>query len=331
MRASQHRSILFAVVLTFLAVLAAVPASAGSDADSFEDCLLTKINTDRASEGLGSVTMAVDLIDGVRDHSEWMSVNVFEHMASSTRDGLLPDSTITWGENVAYASVISDCDYIHEMLMDSPGHRANILNGSFRFVALGAYLDGTAAWVTELFFDASDYAPEGDGLFWDDDGNIMEADIEKLALAGITSGCGPGMFCPYDSVTRGQMAAFLVRALGLPAAGSYGFSDTSGSTFASDIDSLAGAGVTTGCGSGQYCPNDDVTRGQMAAFLVRALDLPPVESYGFSDTSGNPFQADIDSLAAAGITTGCGNGKFCPNESVTRAQMAAFLVRALGL
>jgi len=319
------------VVLTFLAVLAAVPASAGSDAASFEDCLLSKINTDRASEGLSSVTMAADLIDGVRDHSEWMSVNVFEHMATSTRDELLPGSTTTWGENVAYASVISECDYIHEMLMDSPGHRANILNASFRFVALGVYIDGTAAWVTELFFDATDYAPEGDGLFWDDDGNIMEGDIEKLALAGITSGCGPGMFCPDDSVTRGQMAAFLVRALGLEAAGSYGFSDTSGSTFVSDIDSLAGAGVSTGCGNGQYCPDDDVTRGQMAAFLARALDLPAADSYGFSDTTGNPFQADIDSLASSGITTGCGNGKYCPDDSVTRAQMAAFLVRALGL
>ncbi len=313
------------------AVLVALPASAGSDAATFEDCLLTKINADRASEGLDTVAMAVDLTGGVRDHSEWMSTNVFEHMAPSTRDDLLPGSTNTWGENVAYASVISECDYIHEMLMDSPGHRANILNGAFRFVALGAYIDGTAAWVTELFFDATDYSPTGDGLFWDDDGNVMEADIEKLALAGITSGCAPGMFCPNDSVTRGQMAAFLVRALDLSPAGSYGFTDTAGSTFGADIDSLAAAGITTGCGNGQYCPNDDVTRGQMAAFLVRALELPPVASYGFSDTAGDPFRADIDSLAAAGITSGCGGDKYCPDDSVTRGQMAAFLVRALGL
>jgi hypothetical protein len=53
--------------------------------------------------------------------------------------------------------------------------------------------------------------------FWDDDGSVFEADIEALAAAGVTRGCNPPhntRFCPEQPVTRGQMAAFLARALG---------------------------------------------------------------------------------------------------------------------
>lgn len=60
------------------------------------------------------------------------------------------------------------------------------------------------------------YTDNGGGnLFTDDDGSIFEDHIDKLATAGVTKGCAPGLFCPDDFVTRGQMAAFLTRALGL--------------------------------------------------------------------------------------------------------------------
>jgi hypothetical protein len=135
------------------------------------------------------------------------------------------------------------------------------------------HLDGGGTWVTEVFFASPGYVPAGFGTFWDDDGSIFQEDIEKLVAAGITSGCGNGKYCPNDNVTRGQMAAFLVRALQLPSAPSAGFSDTAGSTFEANIDSLAAERITSGCGNGRYCPDAKVTRGQMAAFLVRALDL----------------------------------------------------------
>jgi hypothetical protein len=72
----------------------------------------------------------------------------------------------------------------------------------------------------------------------------------------------------------------------------------------------------------------------MAAFLVRALDLPAAPGIDFVDDDGSVFEADIEKLAAAGITRGCNppaNDRFCPNDAVTRGQMAAFLHRALGL
>ena len=125
-------------------------------------------------------------------------------------------------------------------------------------------------------------------------------------------------------------AAFLNWALTLPPGPDAGFTDTAG-IFKADIDAIAYDGITSGCGNNKYCPNSSLTRAQMAVFLVRALDLPPAESAGFSDTAGHPFEAQIDALAAAGITFGCGNGQYCPGGTVTRSQMAAFLSRALGL
>lgn len=172
-------------------------------------------------------------------------------------------------------------------------------------------------------------------------GHLFSADIEWLAAEGITRGCNPpanSRFCPDDQVTRGQMAAFLVRALGLTERLENPFSDDDDSMFEADIERLAAAGITRGCNppaNSRFCPNAPVTRGQMAAFLVRAM--------GFTDDGGgntfvndddSVFEHDIDCLATAAVTLGCnpaeGNTRFCPQQHVTRAQMAAFLHRALG-
>jgi hypothetical protein len=166
--------------------------------------------------------------------------------------------------------------------------------------------------------------------------SIFYADIEWLATEGITTGCNPplnDLFCPTDLVTRGQMAAFLDRALGLRD-GPNAFADDDDSVFEANINALAAAGITTGCNppvNTAYCPTDFVTRGQMAAFLVRAFGLPPGPER-FVDDDGSVFEADIEALAAAGITLGCNppaNTMFCPNDLITRQQMAAFLHRAV--
>ncbi|MGV2386075.1 MAG UNVERIFIED_CONTAM: S-layer homology domain-containing protein, partial [Thermobifida fusca] len=153
-----------------------------------------------------------------------------------------------------------------------------------------------------------------------------------MASRGITRGCNPpddNLFCVDEVVTRGQMAAFLNRALRLPE-GSKVFSDTAGHLFEDDIAALGTAGITRGCNPPDntlFCPDDPVTRGQMAAFLTRALDLAAGTEV-FADTARHHFEADIAALAAAGITRGCNppdNTLFCPDDPVTRGQMAAFL------
>jgi hypothetical protein len=171
--------------------------------------------------------------------------------------------------------------------------------------------------------------------FSDTAGSVHETDIAIIAAAGITTGCNPpanDRFCPGEHVTRGQMAAFMKRSFGTPTSKYDYFFDDEDSVFEADINSIAGVGISTGCNppsSTQYCAEDNITRGQMAAFLTRTLDLPAGPDT-FSDDADSVFRNDIDAMAAAGIAKGCVPGRFCPDELVTREQMASFLVRALG-
>jgi type VII secretion-associated serine protease mycosin len=166
--------------------------------------------------------------------------------------------------------------------------------------------------------------------YYDIGSSKFQAEIAWLAESGITVGCGAGRFCPSDPVTRQQMASFLVRALELsPVATDY-FTDDTGSSHEGDINSLAAAGVTKGCDPTRFCPTVSVTREQMASFLVRALGLPPASTDYFTDDAGSTHEADVNALAAAGITTGCSPTTFCGGDPVSREQMAAFLERAFG-
>jgi hypothetical protein len=109
------------------------------------------------------------------------------------------------------------------------------------------------------------------------------------------------------------------------------------SPYYADIINIAGRGVTVGCGGGAYCASDTVTRGQMAAFIMRSLgefNPPTPQVQRFVDVDpNNPFYRFIDRMYVLGITVGCNQiGQalyYCPNDSVTHGQMAAFMERAL--
>jgi hypothetical protein len=165
--------------------------------------------------------------------------------------------------------------------------------------------------------------------FSDVAGHKFEADIEWLRLQEITSGCGDGRFCPDGVVTRAQMASFLARALDLPATSTDPFTDDEGSTHEAAINRVAAAGITLGCDTNRFCPNGRVTRAQMASFLARAFDLDPSSIDWFADDDRSSHQGNINRIAWAGITVGCGASVYCPNGLVTRGQMAAFLHRAI--
>ena len=170
--------------------------------------------------------------------------------------------------------------------------------------------------------------------------------IEALAREGITGGCAtnPARYCPDDSVTRGQMAVFLLRGEHgpgyLPPTPTWQtFADVPLThSFVSWIDQLAAEGITAGCGATMYCPDDPVTRDQMAVFLLRSKYGPsyqPPDATGiFADVPLNhPFARFIEQLANEAITGGCGTNpaRYCPDQPVTRGQMAVFLVRTFGL
>ena len=159
--------------------------------------------------------------------------------------------------------------------------------------------------------------------------------IAKLVANAITVGCGTGIYCPLSSVTRQQMAVFLLKSKnGLcyvppPCVGTFPDVPCS-SNFAPWIEALAAAGITGGCGGGNYCPTNVVTRQQMAVFLLKTKHgssyVPPVCSGDFLDVPCPSQFADwIEQLAAESITGGCGGGNYCPAQAVRRDQMAAFL------
>jgi len=160
--------------------------------------------------------------------------------------------------------------------------------------------------------------------------------IEELADAGITAGCGPGNFCPDVPLTRAQMAVFIEGALGNPPNTCTGlvFPDVTsasvGDAFCGFIEKLAEDGITGGCGGGNYCPNEVVSRGQMAVFIEAAVGNQGGACGGrFGDVDPlSPFCGFIERLNDDGITGGCGGGNFCPNDPVTRAQMAVFMAGA---
>lgn len=222
-------------------------------------------------------------------------------------------------------------------------------SGSARTVEFSGVDDGVASTKTltskdvrltfglySIYFDVSFGTPSP---FADIVGSVHYDDIVFIADAGITSGCNPPqntLFCPETNVTRGQMAAFLVRALDLTDDGGKDwFDDDNGSTFEADINKLAQSAITFGCNEAQteFCPSDVVTRGQMAAFLVRAFGYSDAGSGDwFNDDNDSMFENDIDMLRVAGVTFGCNppdNTRFCPEDPVRREQMASFLARAL--
>jgi hypothetical protein len=170
--------------------------------------------------------------------------------------------------------------------------------------------------------------------------------IQSAYDAGVTGGCSvnPLQYCPKKSVTRAQMAIFLLRGkygsgYTPPLVGSStGFDDVPTDYWAAAwIKALASLGITNGCGGGNYCPEQSVTRDQMAVFLLRAehggVYIPPAGTGTlFADVPAAHWAVDwIEQLALEGITGGCGDGDYCPSDPVTRASMAVFLVRVFNL
>jgi hypothetical protein len=172
--------------------------------------------------------------------------------------------------------------------------------------------------------------------------------VERLYDAGITGGCNlnPPSYCPEQSVTRAQIAVLMDRAwhgIGYeppPASGSL-FADVSASYWAGSwIEQFYRDGLTTGCSSMplRYCPESNLTRAEMAVFLVRATHgsayAPPSATGIFSDAPTSYWAAAwIEQLYRDGVTGGCALAplRYCPEGNATRAQAAVFLVRAFNL
>ncbi len=171
--------------------------------------------------------------------------------------------------------------------------------------------------------------------------------IRRLYDGAVTNGCAtnPLSYCAGDAVPRDQMAVFLVRAghgAGYqPPAATGMFTDVPANYWAAPwIEQLYRDGVTNGCTTDQkyFCPTSSVSREQMALFLLRgkhgASYVPPPPTGLFNDVPTSSYTAAwIEQLANEGTTSGCSVAPplYCPADSVTRDQMAVFLVRNYGL
>lgn len=172
--------------------------------------------------------------------------------------------------------------------------------------------------------------------------------ISAIGDRNITTGCGDGtMYCPYNNVTREQMAAFIIRAIeGEPT--NYDpnphFSDVPSNHWAFKyVQRIYERGIASGYGGNIYGLGNPVTREQMAKMIVMAMvsqgriTEPPTDycSGGspFSDVSSDRWSCRyVKKLKELGITTGYSDGTFRPESPVDRAQMATFIGRAfLGL
>ena len=261
--------------------------------------------------------------DPISANMEGVEVYWIDHNTCIGWGGLEPCPSL-WREQIMQPANPNKLDHVYQV------------GESFTIEGLQIQITGRSG---EGFTIAIGHPNSPTQSFVDTSASEFVDDIDWLLAEGITAGCNPptnDKFCPTDNVTRGQMAAFLTRALNLTDEGTTNFVDDDGSIFEADINKLAAAGITLGCNpptNDKFCPDDPVTREQMAAFLVRALGLTDAGTVDFVDDDGSIFEADIEKLATAGITLGCNpptNDKFCPTSNVTREQMAAFLHRALG-
>jgi len=159
-------------------------------------------------------------------------------------------------------------------------------------------------------------------------GHKFYDDIVWLYQNGIMRGCSATRFCPTDVLNRAQLAGALAAGLGLPSTTRDYFTDDEGSPHEDAINRLRAAGLTSGCGSGRYCPGWSVTRATLARDLARALNLPPTATDYFPDDDGHRHEDAINRITAAGMARGCGNGRYCPDYRVNRGLSAFFLRRA---
>lgn len=174
--------------------------------------------------------------------------------------------------------------------------------------------------------------------------------VEGFFAREITTGCAvnPMRYCPDRAVTRGEMAVFLLRSMHVDDVTPYEPADDPADPFADVptpgkdwmepwIEQFYATGITTGCGVNplRYCPERNVTRGEMAVFLLRAKHgssyTPPPATGTFADVPTSTWMAAwIEQFYKEGITTGCAVSplRYCPDRSVNRAEMATFVDRA---
>lgn len=325
---------LVGLALTLLAAVTALllagpaPADAAIDPD-LEAEFVALVNRERAAEGLNALTVATDIVTVARAHSVVMADRYDRDITPALHHNPDYSTQITgWqvvAENVGRGPSVNS---IHTALMNSEGHRRNILEPRLTEIGVGVEYRHGRVWVTQNFRrPRGEVTPAAPATLTYGDvssTNVHAEGIEHVTATGIATGCTSTRFCPNDAVTRGAFAGMLARALGLDPLEPTTFTDTSGET-AGYIQALYAAGVTTGLTADTFAPDRQLTREQLSSFFARALGLTPRPS-PFPDTSA-VHDPNVGALHARGIVQGYSPDRFGATDAITRAQTATMLYR----
>lgn len=337
------RIVTVALALALIGTLLMVPQGSVLASPVEEADMLELINGARANEGLAALIESQELLPAAEAQTDaQIAAGTIFHTADL---GSVASGWQALGENVG---VGPNMPLLHDAFMDSPGHRANIL-GDYNQIAISAKQASSGQfYITLIFMQKAlpatttqtgidvgiiDLEP---GSIEDIAESVFEVDIEWLAEQGIAIACNQNetSYCPSHAITRGEMATMMARALDLAASPTDFFTDDNESDHEDDINAMAAAGVTLGCDAtgSKYCPEDTLTRAQMASFFARAFELADPGVDYFADDGNSVHESNINALAHAEITVGCNpptNDQYCGPRDLTRGHIAAFIKRAL--
>ena len=300
----------FSIALSVFLVVGTKPAIAAQSPSAFETCLLQHLNEERVANGRVPLQMATDLVPPVRDWSQSMRFNGLAHMDSATRNAILPDNWTTWAENIAWHSNqdLPDCEAMHQMWWNSAGHRDNMLNSAMRFVAIGAYVDGTGWWGTQLFFNSSSYQPtcsqscDDEIFFYRGDGLFRYYDIRSNGSLGTPLNAGSKYTQDWSAITavdldgNGRDEMFFYRTDGLFRF----YTMRSGGALDSPIQ--AGDSYTKGWNSITAIDLDGDGQDEMFFYrtdgLYRYYDIKANGSLGTPIQAGDSYTSGWDSITA---------------------------------
>ena len=298
---------------------------------------------------------------------------VYHYDADTAEDGAFPASydgevfAMDWsrywlgqisidddGEYAGFEEFMSDEEFLrpHDMEFGPDGHMYLIEWGDeFNYAAEEVNPDSGLYRISYVGEDDDPGQPDegvcerhqGGASFPDAEGSGHRATIDCLAELGVVEGMTDGTFEPRGTVSREQLASFVVRAVELATDESMPVGDGSfpdvepTSTHGDAVAKLHEAGVIEGYTDGTFGPTDSVSREQTARYISGALAVVrgeslPSSGVPFDDVpEGSQFAADIDRLATADLVHGFDDGTFARREAVTRAQMTKFVANSLEL
>ena len=339
------------IILAAVLLMACIPAAHAANAYDksrlkYDDAFtfLTLLNQKRTSMGLGSLTMDCELLDAASLRAYEQTIS-FGHTRpdGSKYSTVAPKKAHAECVHYYYPPESSTPKCALQEFMNSPPHKAILLDGQYKSVGVGVYDSGDRKnWAVVLSMygatdsvSLNDVQPKKTVASFSD---VFETDyyaksVQWAVQKKITVGTSKTTFEPNAMCTRGQIVTFLWRAAGSPKASinaASQFADVkSGSYYSSAVNWALENNITAGTNADTFSPDLPCTRAEAVTFLWRAAGSPKsLNVVRFNDVSANSFYAQAVSWAVnKGITSGTGANKFSPDATCTRAQFVTFLYR----